>query len=50
MARPMKTSREIHRDLSGQLEGDCLTGALALVNYSTAACIWGVAIPWHWTQ
>jgi FAD/FMN-containing dehydrogenase/Fe-S oxidoreductase len=38
----MKTSQEIQRELGGQLEGDCLTGALALVNYSTAACIYKI--------
>lgn len=34
----MKTSEAIQKELGPQLSGDCLTGELALVAYSTAAC------------
>jgi FAD/FMN-containing dehydrogenase/Fe-S oxidoreductase len=45
----MKTSAEIQQELGPQLEGDCLTGDLALVTYSTAACIYKIrplAVVW----
>jgi len=38
----MKTSDAIAEELGPQLEGDCLTGDLALVAYSTAACIYKI--------